>query len=194
MFAVWLVIAGVLAAAVFVYAQTDRAEPSDVIIVLGAGLRRDGRPGPALIRRSARAAELWGQGYAENVICTGGYPLRSTRSEADACAELLRARGVPESAIVLEDRSRSTEENAFYARQIMDSNGWQTAIIVSDGYHLLRASWIFASTGIQATTSPAATTPPMMSYLYSIAREVVALHWQVFKTILNLPVSYVPWV
>ena len=54
-----------------------------------------------------------------HVLCTGaqadGYP----RSEADACREVLMREGVPESAIWLEDESRSTEENAINSTQIL---------------------------------------------------------------------------
>lgn len=190
---VWMLVCAALAAVVYVYSRSDGARDADVIIVLGAGLRRDGRPGPALWRRGERAAELYAEGYADHLICTGGFPLRQTRSEADACREVLMANGVPEAAIVLEDRSRSTEENAAYSDAIMQANGWQTALVVSDGYHLLRAQWIFAQQGLDVTTSPA-RDPSFINHVTSIGREVVALHWQVLKTVLNLPVTYVPWL
>ena len=98
----------------------------------------------------------------------------------------------PADAIILEDRSRSTEENALYSHQIMQAHGWESALVVSDGYHLLRATWIFSAEGISGSTSPAAL-PPLFDLLVAVVREVVALHWQVFKTLLNLPVTYVPW-
>lgn len=188
----WLVLALLLGSAIILYGQADRAENADVIVVLGAGLSRNNRPGPALIRRTEQAAALYARGLAGTVICTGGYGYGRTRSEADACAELLLARGVPSSAIVLEDQSRSTEENALYTREIMDANGWITAVVVSDSYHLLRAAWIFNQAGIASTTSPAASAPPPFQHLSAIAREVAAFHWLVVKGVLNLPVTYVP--
>jgi uncharacterized SAM-binding protein YcdF (DUF218 family) len=191
---VWLLIACALGLTVIAYAGTDRAETADVIVVLGAGLRRNGEPGPALTRRSVRAAELYAQGYAPAILCSGGYPLRSVpRSEAEGCRDVLIDHGVPPDAIWIEDQSRSTEENAVYTREIMTANGWDSALIVSDGYHLLRAGWIFQQLGIHASSSPA-SAPPTFNLLTSVAREVVALHWQVVKTILNLPFSYVPWL
>ena len=189
----WMLVCAALAGMVYAYSRSDGAREADVIIVLGAGLRRDGRPGPALWRRGERAAELYADGYAEHLICTGGFPLRQSRSEADACREVLVANGVPEGAIVLEERSRSTEENAVYSREIMVANGWDTALVVSDGYHLLRAQWIFAQQGINVYTSPA-RDPSLINHVTSIGREVVALHWQMIKTVLNLPVTYVPWL
>lgn len=189
----WMVMCVVLAGAVFAYSRVDDAHEADVILVLGAGLRRDGRPGPALWRRGEQAAALYAQGYADHLICSGGITSQQPRSEADACREVLESFGVPREAIILEEASRSTEENAAYSRTIMQSNGWTRLLVVSDGYHLLRTQWIFAQQGMAIYTSPAAD-PPFLNLLSSMGREVVALHWQLVKSILNLPITYVPWL
>jgi uncharacterized SAM-binding protein YcdF (DUF218 family) len=180
-----------LLVSILAFGSADQADTADVIIVLGAGLRSDNRPGPALIRRAAQGAELWQRGLAPQIICAGGLGLRRTRSEAEACAELLREAGVPDSAIIREDRSRSTEENALYTAEIMQANGWQRALVVSDGYHLLRAHWLFNQVGVTNITSPA-QSPPLGNLTTSILREIAAFHWHTFKSLLNLPVTYVP--
>lgn len=191
---VWLIVCLLLGGALYIYGLTDRAVPSDVIIVLGSGLNRNQTPGPSLRYRSQRAAELWHAGYAPTIICTGGYARWATRSEADGCAEVLRNNGVPAEAIILEDRSRSTEENAVYSHEIMRARGWETAVVVSDGYHLLRATWIFSAEGMNFTTSPTSTPPRITARVLAVGREVVALHWQLFKTVFGLPFTFVPWV
>jgi uncharacterized SAM-binding protein YcdF (DUF218 family) len=190
-FILWLWVVLVLVLVIDAYGRRDFAQPADVIIVLGAGLRADNTPGPALVRRAAHAAHLWQTGYAPVIICSGGKPGIRTRSEADACAELLRADGVPAEAIVLEDRSRSTEENAFESKIVMDANSWQTAIVVSDKYHLFRAYRLFRNAGIPIYTSPTPDDPTPLEYLVYLGREVVAFHWQLFKEALNLPITYV---
>lgn len=191
-FAVWCLIAAGIALAVWIYARADRAAHADVIIILGSGLNADGEPGPAMRRRVGRGAELWREGYAPYVLCSGGVGLRQTRSEADACAALLRSHGVPDWAIILEDQSRSTEENALFTAAIMDERGFQTALIVSDGYHLLRASWIFTAAGYNFATSRPADDPPLGDHIRALVREIAAVHWYGLKTLLNLPVTYVP--
>lgn len=189
---IWVLLLPVLAVAILLYGQVDRAEQADVIVVLGAGLRADNSPGPALTRRSQHAAALWKQGFAPFIICTGGKPGRATRTEADACAELVREQGVPPEAIVMEGESRSTEENAIQTRAIMQARGWQTAIIVSDGFHLLRASWIFQIEGVTVYASPVTDRiPSPLELVLHVAREIVALHWQVFKQVFGLPITYV---
>jgi uncharacterized SAM-binding protein YcdF (DUF218 family) len=174
------------------YGQVDHAQPADVIIVLGAGLRADNTPGPALTRRSLHAADLWRRGLAPVIICTGGKPGNRTRPEADACAELLRAEGVPAEAILQETESRSTEENALYTRTMIEARGWHSAILVSDGYHLFRAQHLFSNQAIPVYTSPVTkSSPGAIEYAVFIGREIMALHWQLLKETFNIPVTYV---
>lgn len=192
---IWLAVSIGLAVVIHTFGYDDAPREADVIVVLGAGLRRDNTPTRSHVVRIRRGAELWEEGYAARIICTGGMPGYATRSEADACLEILLARGVPRDAILLEDRSRSTEENALYARELMDANGWQTALVVSERYHLYRASYIFHAAGIDATMVPTSVSHLTAArYFYSLAREVLALEWQLVTDLLNLPVTYVPLV
>ena len=171
----------------------DPPEAADVIIVLGAGLRRDGRPGWALTRRAEQAAELWHEGIAPYILCTGaqadGYP----RSEASACQEILLQEGVPVSAIWLEENSRSTEENALYSHEILDEQEVSSVVLVSDSYHMLRAEWLFRAEGITAYTSPvsASRINYPLSYPLSLIREFTAFHWYLFKELFNIDVTYI---
>lgn len=193
-FVLWLLIVFALIGVIHYTGTVDESESADVIIVLGAGLSRSGRPGWALTRRSSHGAELWHQGFASNIICTGGYGENQTRSEADACREVLNRRGVPSSVIVLEERSRSTEENAMYSKEIMQDNGWQTALIVSDSYHVFRARYIFSHESIDVSLSPvsAELIEGRPTYIYSMLREIVALHWQVLKYMFNIDITHIP--
>ncbi len=181
------------AAAVHVVGLQDKAEPAEIIIVLGAGLKEDGRPGPALTRRSRHAGELWHEGMAPLVLCTGGQSEYYPRSEAAACQELLRAAGLPAEAILLEDRSRSTEENAIYSKQLLDELGLERVVLVSDSYHMLRAGWLFKAYGIDAYASPvpANRIRGSSSYPYSLAREFLAFNWQLFKELFNIPLTHI---
>ena len=192
---IWLFGCAILVAIIHYTGTIDEAVPSDVIIVLGAGMTDDGRPNWALSRRAEHAAELWHMGYAENIICTGGVGRNVIipRSEAEGCQEVLLGQGVPQSAIILEDTSRSTEENARNSQVIMQANGWETAILVSDSYHVFRARHIFNRAGINVLLSPVpiAKIESPVFYAYSMVREIFALHWQFIKEALNLPFTYV---
>jgi uncharacterized SAM-binding protein YcdF (DUF218 family) len=189
---IWLLVVCGLTANVHFYGQIDQSQPADVIVVLGAGLRRNNEPAPALIRRSQHAADLYARGIAPVIICTGGVAAGRTRSEADGCRAILEAAGVPRQAIWLENRSRSTEENAVYTESIMRTHGWERAVVVSDNYHLLRACWLFSNAGLEVVMSPSTLPQRLSNYWPAVGREVAALHWQVLKQLLNLPFTYVP--
>ena len=193
--AIWLAASLSLLTVLHVYGGIDHARPADVIIVLGAGVNRDNTPNSAQRARTLRAADLWQQGLAPAIICTGGLPGVATVTEAQTCRDILAERGIPNSAILLEDRSRSTQENAAYTREIMQARGGQTALVVSDAYHLLRSHWIFSDAGIVAYTSP--LDPSYLSLgqvVYTSAREVLAFEWLIMLKVLNLPFTYVPLV
>ncbi len=174
------------ATAVIIYSRLDQAAPADVIVMLGAGLEPGDRPGRAMSRRIQQAATLHARGLASHVICSGGTGAGRSRSEAAVCAEVLQRQGVPASAILLEERSRSTEENALYSMALIADRGWQRVIVVSDGYHLLRARWLFGRLGQPVLTSPAADPPPAWHVLY-VLREVGALYWLSLRYLLNMP-------
>jgi len=179
--ALWVLGSTLLAALICYTGTADEAMPSDVIIVLGAALSDDGTPYKALTRRSEHAAQLWKSGKSPWIICTGGIGprVRVRRSEADGCREVLMRNGVPNSAIVLEETSRNTEENARNARAIMQRHGWSSAIVVSDSYHVFRARHIVRRAGIDAVTSPVPTAKvgSPLFYAFSVVREVMAMQW-----------------
>jgi uncharacterized SAM-binding protein YcdF (DUF218 family) len=165
----------------------NNAQQSDVIIVLGAGLRRDGRAGDALWRRSLVAAQAYHEGLAPNIVCTGGVSETQTRSEADACREILIGEDIPSDVIILEDGSHSTEENALNTRAIMAARGWQSAIVVTDSFHMMRAGWIFSAYGIEHTRYPVPRNwVRTWWYASSLAREIAAIHWYGFKRVFNI--------
>jgi len=193
---IWTLFAIGLGVFVHFHGINDEASSADVIIVLGAGVTRNGNAGFALSRRALQAVALYNAGHAKSILCSGGQPPNRPNSEAYACQQFLMAQGIPENAIVLESRSRSTEENAVYSSEIMRERGWQTALVTTDSFHIFRARWIFAQVGIEARFSPVPThrVNGWNVYFVSLTREVVALHWQAFKTFFNLPITYVPFI
>lgn len=113
--------------------------PFDAIVVLGCRVRPDGTASPALARRARHAAALYRRGLAPVVVLTGGVGTHPP-SEARAAAVVARAEGVPAEALVLEERSTSTEENAREAARLIDA---ERVLVVSDAYHAFRAERVF---------------------------------------------------
>jgi len=175
---VGLVVLGVVAAALLAFAflvwqvdrlgRRDEARPADVIVVLGARVQPDGRPGSDLTSRTYHAVDLWQAGVAPAMICAGGYagePL----SAASVCRRFAEELGVPADRIWLADGSTDTLGDAEASAKVMRDHGWSTAVLVSHPLHLYRARWLFRRAGVTAVTSPTTTEtgrifPPLRAW------------------------------
>jgi uncharacterized SAM-binding protein YcdF (DUF218 family) len=136
--------------------QRDDARASDAIVVLGARVEPDGRPGSDLTSRTYHAVDLWQAGYAPAIICTGGYK-NERLSAANVCRRFAVELGVPPDDVRLADGTTNTIEDAAATARVMADNGWRTAILVSHPLHLFRARWLFREAGVDAVTSPTST-------------------------------------
>ena len=130
----------------------------DVIVVLGAMVEKDGTAGPMLRNRIAKAAELFHEGAAPRLILTGA-AAHNRWVEAEVMAAGLQAHGVPQSALILESRARTTAENAHYSAIIIQEHEWQRVLVVSSAPHLARATALFAREGVRCHVA-ACQTPP----------------------------------
>jgi uncharacterized SAM-binding protein YcdF (DUF218 family) len=155
--------------------MTDRSEPA-ALVVLGARLRPDGAPGPALARRIAHALALNARTAPALVVASGG-PAGAAPTEAAVIAAALRAAGVPAAAILEEDRSRDTVENARFTAALLRARGIGRVVIVSDRRHLPRAVLAFRLLGLAATGSGPPAGPGLgpAGRALAVAREAAAL-------------------
>ncbi len=154
------------------------AERADVMIVLGAQVKRDGRPGDTLTKRLDAAAEAWEAGLAGYVIVCGGQGRTEPRAEADVMAEELTGRGIPENRIFLEDESANTRSNLQGAKEIMEEKGWEDAVIVTSGYHMLRALDTAEELGMEACGYAAGPAEGFSVRWFARVRET--LSWMKF--------------
>jgi uncharacterized SAM-binding protein YcdF (DUF218 family) len=136
------------------YGQVDRAATADALVVLGARVLPGGEPDDSLRARTLKAVELYRQGIASTLICTGGVG-DNPPAESRVAADLAIRSGVPAEKIQLEEHSTSTRENAEYAARICREQGWKKVVVVSDPYHLFRARRAFEREGLTVLTSPA---------------------------------------
>ena len=92
------------------------------------------------LRVADRAAELYLEGWAPLVIMSGGLGNLTqdmwTVPEADQFAAIAIQKGVPESAILVENRSTNTGENILLTRQLLSKHGLdpQSFIVVQKPY------------------------------------------------------------
>lgn len=156
LFGATVVLPGLFMWRVIVFAEKDQARPADAAIVLGAGVSR-GRPSPILRARIDHAIKLYQAGTVKKLIFTGGVGRNDTISEAEASRQYALQQGVADSDILLEDKSTSTIENIRFAADIGSAAGFNSYLIVSTPYHMLRALWIANDLELEAASSPTRT-------------------------------------
>lgn len=130
----------------YIFISSD-PQPSDVIFLPGGS-------DPAL---PERAAELYKAGYAPLLVASGKYgkqlghfkgPVRKAEvygadyeTEADFYRAVLKANGVPETAVLCEDQAEFTYQNAQFSKKMLDDAGIKVnaAILVCKAFHARRA-------------------------------------------------------
>ncbi len=158
------------------FGRRERRGKVDALVVLGARIGSKGAS-PALRARVERAVALYGEGLAPRIIFSGGlgeYP----PAESTAARAIAEQLGVPLEACVEEPRSRSTAENAREVAALMRRRGWRRALVVSDGFHLLRARQLFRGEGMEVLCAPSRLEGRdfgLWQRLYWTSREALAL-------------------
>ncbi|WLE98243.1 MAG: YdcF family protein [Candidatus Electrothrix communis] len=132
---------------------------ADAIVLLG-GVTRGRVPGTGLTDlgggadRIIHAARLFKAGKAPLLILSGGNE-PGYRSEAEDMADILQLMDIPADSILLETKSRNTQQNAMYSQQILHQQGVKKILLVTSATHMRRAEALFSRIGVSVL--PAAT-------------------------------------
>src|SRR6202022_1866544 len=153
-FSLWVV----SAVAVLFWSARDEARPAQAIVVLGAA-QYAGKPSPVLRARLDHALDLWNRHLASLLILTGGTGSGDTTSEAAVGRKYAEKHGVPDSAILVENEGRTTSESMRAVAGMLEVRGLQTALLVSDPFHMLRLRILARRFGFTPYTSPTQTSP-----------------------------------
>ena len=132
--------------------MNDEPQKSDIIFI----------PGTSQSAVSERAAALYLAGFAGYVMPSGKYSNKRGRFASEKidnpryageyatdfayCSHILMENGVPETAILREDRSTHTGENAAYSALVLKEMGLQVkrAILCCQAFHARRAFMTYA--------------------------------------------------
>ncbi|HEX2207223.1 MAG TPA: YdcF family protein [Longimicrobium sp.] len=145
-------------ASIHLWGRRNEARKSDAIVVLGAA-QYDGRPSPVLKARLDHAVRLYERGIAPVIIMTGGQAPGDTVSEAVVSRRYAVRQGVPAAAILTERGGMTTLESMRTVSRLMSARNMNTAVLVSDPFHMLRLKLLARRVGIEGYTSPTRTSP-----------------------------------
>ena len=163
------------AAQFFLLGRARRPHTSDCIVVMGAGVRWDGRPGPVLRDRILTACELYLRGYSDALVLSGG-PVSDHFSEPRSMARFAReVMGVPARAIILDEEGLSTHHTVLNVRRLAARRGWTAVTVVTHDYHLSRTWLAFHRAGLVAHPYPAERrSGSFLKYACAVCRECAA--------------------
>jgi uncharacterized SAM-binding protein YcdF (DUF218 family) len=156
-------------------ADVQAIEPTEVAVVLGGGVagpRPGSRPYPDLDSAADRvwhAARLHRAGKARSLLLSGGLVRPDEGPEASAMQAVLRDLGVTDSAMLLESRSTTTEENARFSAQVLRERGVGRITLVTSALHMRRARLEFERAGLVVQPAP--------TDFESLGRRTVARDW-----------------
>ena len=117
----------------------------DYLLILGCGLKKDGTPTPLLKGRLDLALAFDRKQMAETglharFVVSGGQGPDEVCPEAHAMRKYLLEQGIPESRILMEDRSGDTAENMRFSKEIIDQEKPDAKVaFFTTNYHVFRA-------------------------------------------------------
>lgn len=110
----------------------------DYVVVLGAGLLGGKQVSPLLAARIKRGVEIMNKNPNAKLILSGGQGPNEEISEAVAMANYAKNElGVSEADMILEKKSKTTNENIRFSHQLMKANA--KFCLVTNSYHVYRA-------------------------------------------------------
>lgn len=152
-----------------------RVPTAQALVVLGGTMQPSDamRPWPNLESGADRvwhAARLYAAGKAPLVLLSGGSDMtRASQAEAQAMRQFLIDLGVPAAAVVTEEHSRNTRQNAEMSAVLLRERGIHKVLLVTSALHMRRAVKLFEQQGLEvlpvATDHEVGATNGRLSYL-----------------------------
>ena len=164
---------GVVMSCLMAAAMNRPPQGNGTVVILGCQVKGT-QPSLMLTKRLEAAKGYLDQNPQAVCIPSGGKGNWELVSEAQAMKTWLVDHGIDETRIYLEDQSADTVENVRNSKEIMEREGLpQDMILVSDGFHLFRASLIAQKQGVEVGTVSAQT--PWYTLATFWMREIFAL-------------------
>jgi uncharacterized SAM-binding protein YcdF (DUF218 family) len=143
-------------------ARKDARPSSDAIVVLGSA-QYNGVPSSIFEARLEHALDLYEDGVAPVIVTVGGKATGDQFSEAEAGREYLADAGVPDDALLAVQEGADTLESMRAVAAQCDDRGWDTAVLVTDPWHAMRAERMAEDAGIDASSSPTRQGPAVQT-------------------------------
>lgn len=165
-----LVVVALTAAWIIVDGLTDVGEKADVGLVESFPSLSGGVATPAL----DRLIQLYHQDQVHNVIVSGS-SLVTSRTNPEEAVRYLEQKGIPSSAISVDQTGDTTLDTARSAAKIMKSHRYESVLIVSDYFRMTRLKLALEHEGV-VEVQKAHVGKLQKEDAWNIGREVIALY------------------
>lgn len=156
---------------------SEKPSKADAIVVFAGGVGESGKAGQGYEERVKYAVELYNESLGRYLIFSSGYSC--VFKESALMKALAVSLGVPENAIILEDKAGNTYENVMFSKTILDGLGLNSIILVSSPYHMRRAKLTFKKNA------------PRINVLYTPIPESLFYQYRVNKYLGFLPIGVI---
>ncbi len=166
----------------YIVQSPEDAPHAQCVIVLGALVHPDGTPSPMLADRLDTSIKLYEVGKVDKLLLSGDHG-QTTYDEVNVMLDYVLARGVPDEDVFTDHAGFDTYATMYRARDVFKV---ETALIVTQDFHLSRAVYTARTLGLEATGVVADLQDYGSKETQSALREVLARD----KAILQLHITH----
>ena len=127
--------------------EPARVPHAQAALVLGAQVKPDGTPSHMLADRITAAEELYKAGRVDKLLLSGDHS-RVKYDEVGTMRRILLQRGIPPEDIFTDHAGFDTWDSAQRAARVF---GVDSAVVVTQGFHMARALYDARKAGLDAT-------------------------------------------
>ena len=140
----------------------DDGRPVDGIVLLGGSIEasesmsRDSLVANESAERLLDTIALAHRYPSARILITGGggTVFGDGTAEAPIIAAYFKTIGIDPARVMIEDRSRTTYENAMYSRALVEPKRTERWLLVTSAWHMPRAVGVFRKAGFEVTPYP----------------------------------------
>ena len=151
----------------YIVSSPAEAPLAQTAIILGARVYTNGNPSPMLADRLNVGIELYKTGKVKKLLLSGDHG-RKEYDEVNAMLRYVIDHGIPEADVFTDHAGFNTYDTMYRARDVFLV---ESALIVTQDFHLSRAVYIARALGLEATGISADLQ------VYAYTRQVTLRDW-----------------
>lgn len=160
------------------FGHVNYERPSDLTVVFGARVYRDGTLSVAVHDRVTTAIDLYERGITKKLYMSGGVDADGV-DEAAHMKKYAVKQGVPAQDIIVDSKGMNTDASVVNSTAYVREKGYKTVLAVSQPFHLPRIKMAYRAMRQNIYTVPAAPSLPIGNIVFTTAREIPAfwVYW-----------------